>query len=159
MKQSPFTEEQLTQALHSLRPDASDELFRTLTKESPQRRLRPLLWYSAAAALVAIFVTAAILLWPQKEEEQPAVVIVNPEPQKEIVVEPVNNPPVLVSETPKPRKRRTRRPVHAEPDASAPVFNDLSQLLTQADADETEAQKQREQMDDIISQYIALVEP
>ena len=159
MKHPSFTEEQLTDALRSLKPDTSDILFEKLTYESPKERHRPWLWYSTAAAAVAAVVACVILLWPKEQEEHPAVAEVKPEIKKEVVAIPESEPPVVVAEEPSLRKERRKRVVHHEPTPQATETDDLSQLLAQTDAEQAQAQEQREQMSDIVDQYIAFVEP
>ena len=158
MKHPSFTEEQLTDALRSLQPDTSDILFEKLTYESPKERHRPWLWYSAAAAVAAV-VACVILLWPKEQEEHPAIGEVNPEPTKEVVVTPGTQPVAVVAEEPMPRKKKAKRVAHSEPVPQATETDELSQLLAQTDAEQAQAQEQREQMSDIVDQYIAFVEP
>ena len=57
-----ITEEQITDALRSLKEDTSDERFLILTSETPKRRrLRPLVWYGAAASVAILIGIASIL--------------------------------------------------------------------------------------------------
>ena len=158
MKHPSFTEEQLTDALRSLKPDTSDMLFEKLTYEPPKKSHRPLLWYSAAAAVAAV-VACIFLLWPKEQEEHPAVAEVKPEVKKEVVVTPETQPVAVVAEEPMPRKKKAKRVAHSEPAPQATETDDLSQLLAQTDAEQAQAQEQREQMSDIVDQYIAFVEP
>ncbi len=158
MKHPSFTEEQLTDALRSLKPDTSDMLFEKLTYETPKKNHRPLLWYSAAAAVAAV-VACIFLLWPKEQEEHPAVAEVKPETTKEVVAIPESEPPVVVAEEPSPRKKKAKRVAHSEPAPQATETDELSQLLAQTDAEQAQAQEQREQMSDIVDQYIAFVEP
>ena len=158
MKHPSFTEEQLTDALRSLKPDTSDMLFEKLTYEPPKKNHRPLLWYSAAAAVAAV-VACVILLWPKEQEEHPAIAEVKPETTKEVVVTPETQPVAVVAEEPTPRKKKAKRVAHSEPAPQATETDELSQLLAQTDAEQAQAQEQREQMSDIIDQYIAFVEP
>lgn len=158
MKHPSFTEEQLTDALRSLKPDTSDMLFEKLTYEPPKKSHRPLLWYSAAAAVAAV-VACIFLLWPKEQEEHPAVAEVKPETTKEVVVTPETQPVAVVAEEPMPQKKKDKRVAHSEPSPQATETDELSQLLAQTDAEQAQAQEQREQMSDIIDQYIAFVEP
>lgn len=67
MKQT-FSEEQLTQALQSLKVDTSDERFLMLTSEAQEhQRFRPLLWYGIAAS--AAILIAIGCLWPLMKDE------------------------------------------------------------------------------------------
>lgn len=159
MKHPSFTEEQLTDALRSLKPDTSDILFEKLTYEPPKKSHRPLLWYSSAAAAVTAIVACVFLLWPKEQKETPAVAEVKPETTKEVIVTPEPEPVAVVAEEPKPRKKKAKRVTHSEPTPQATESDELSQLLAQADAEQTQAQEQREQMSDIIDQFIAFVEP
>jgi hypothetical protein len=159
MKHPSFTEEQLTDALHSLKPDTSDMLFEKLTYEPPKKNHRPWLWYSAAAAAVAAVVACIFLLWPKEQEEHPAIAEVKPETTKEVVVTPETQPVAVVAEEPTPRKKKAKRVAHSEPTPQATETDELSQLLAQTDAEQAQAQEQREQMSDIVDQYIAFVEP
>lgn len=158
MKHPSFTEEQLTDALRSLKPDTSDILFEKLTYEPPKKNHRPLLWYSAAAAVAAV-VACIFLLWPKEQEEHPAVAEVKPETTKEVVVTPETQPVAVVAEEQTPRKKKAKRVAHSEPAPQATETDELSQLLAQTDAEQAQAQEQREQMSDIVDQYIAFVEP
>ena len=158
MKHPSFTEEQLTDALRSLKPDTSDMLFEKLTYEPPKKNHRPLLWYSVAAAVAAV-VACIFLLWPKEHEEHPAVAEVKPETTKEVVVTPETQPVAVVAEEPMPQKKKAKRVAHSEPAPQATETDELSQLLAQTDAEQAQAQEQREQMSDIVDQYIAFVEP
>lgn len=158
MKHPSFTEEQLTDALRSLKPDTSDILFEKLTYEPPKKNHRPLLWYSAAAAVAAV-VACIFLLWPKEQEEHPAVAEVKPETTKEVVVTPETKPVAVVAEEPMPQKKKAKRVANSEPAPQATETDELSQLLAQTNAEQAQAQEQREQMSDIVDQYIAFVEP
>ena len=119
MKQTSMTEEQLTDALRSLKPDTSEELFLQLTSEpTRQRTSRPMLWYAAAACVTLLIVAASI--WQSSQN------------------------------------------VHhdTESTTTAAVLDDnLSQLVTQSIAAQTQAQQQRSLTNDSVSEHISLVEP
>ncbi len=59
MKQPPMTEDQLTEALRSLRPDTSEEAFKQLTCSDQPSNIWHRTWWYAAAAMIALVLVFA----------------------------------------------------------------------------------------------------
>lgn len=169
MKQT-FTDDQLTAALRSLKADATDERFRQLTQmgETTKRPGVPLWRMAIAAAVVAVVMGVGFLLWQKDEPAGPqptqptTAVRITPaaHPESEaprLAAVPTREKPVAAATIKK--KRRRARKAEPVPEPTTTSANDLSQLLAQTTEALDEAESRREEMADIVSQYIAFVEP